>query len=250
MVRLEGIQKRFDGIRAVESLVLELSPERTLALIGPSGCGKTTLLRLIAGLITPDSGRVLIDGTEMTPATARRLRRAIGYVIQEGGLFPHLTARQNVALAAKPAGWAAERLRDRIRELADLVRLLPDALERYPAQLSGGQKQRVGLMRGLLLDPDLLLLDEPLAALDPMVRSQLQEDLKRIFQALRKTVLLVTHDMGEAAFLGDEIALMRDGRVVQRGAFSDLVRHPAEPFVTEFIRAQRPPRLEGEEGGH
>jgi osmoprotectant transport system ATP-binding protein len=169
----------------------------------------------------------------------------MGYVIQDGGLFPHLTAAGNVTLLARHLGWGPAKLGERLRELAELTRLSPAQLDRYPAQLSGGQRQRVGLMRALMLEPDLLLMDEPLGALDPMVRAQLQADLKGIFRQLKKTVLLVTHDMGEAAYLGDEIALMREGRIVQRGGFEELLARPAEPFVSEFIRAQRPPWLEG-----
>jgi osmoprotectant transport system ATP-binding protein len=168
----------------------------------------------------------------------------MGYVIQEGGLFPHLTARQNVSLVAADLGWDAARIEGRIRDLLGLAGIDPSLLDRYPSQLSGGQRQRVGLMRALMLDPAVLLLDEPLAALDPITRSRLQEDLRRLFARLRKTVLFVTHDMAEAAYLGDEIALMRGGSIVQRGRLADLLRAPADPFVTEFIRAQRP--LEGE----
>jgi osmoprotectant transport system ATP-binding protein len=199
----------------------------------------------VAGLISPDSGRVAVAGEPLSPRNARALRLRMGYVIQDGGLFPHLTAAGNVALLARHLGWNQGRIAGRLRELAELTRLAPSHLERYPAQLSGGQRQRVGLMRALMLEPDLLLMDEPLAALDPMVRAGLQSDLKQIFLRLKKTVLLVTHDMGEAAFLGDEIALMREGRIVQRGTFRDLLERPADPFVSEFIRAQRPPWLEG-----
>src|SRR6185295_16595461 len=163
----------------------------------------------------------------------------IGYVIQEGGLFPHLTAAENVALVARDQGWTEERISARIRELLELTQISSDLLPRFPGQLSGGQRQRVALMRALMLDPELLLLDEPLTALDPMVRSSLQRELKEVFQRLRKSVLFVTHDMAEAAFVAGEMAIMRAGKILQRGAFRDLVRQPADPFVTEFIRAQR-----------
>lgn len=224
----------------MESTDLELPAKRCLVLIGPSGCGKSTLLRLVIGLIAPDAGRIEIGSTLLEPATRRQLRLRMGYVIQDGGLFPHLTARDNVSLVAKDIGWEKARIDGRIRELLELTEIDPGLLERYPAQLSGGQRQRIGLMRALMLDPDLLLMDEPLGALDPMIRARLQRDLRRMFARLHKTVLFVTHDMGEAAYLGEEIALMRAGCIVQRGTLADLLQRPAEPFVTEFIRAQRP----------
>jgi osmoprotectant transport system ATP-binding protein len=164
----------------------------------------------------------------------------MGYVIQEGGLFPHLTAGQNVSLVARDLGWGPPRIAARIAELTDLVRIPRELLGRFPSQLSGGQRQRVGVMRALMLDPAVLLMDEPLGALDPMIRSRLQADLRDVFRRLRKTVLLVTHDMAEAAFLGESIVLMRDGRIVQQGTPQDLLERPSDPFVTEFIRAQRP----------
>ncbi len=239
-IALLNVSKSYDGKAAVSGVTLEL-PERTcLALIGPSGCGKSTLLRLSVGLVTPDTGEVRIGGICMSAETARQLRLRIGYVIQEGGLFPHLTAGQNASLVAEDLGWDRGRVAARLAELAELVRLPPDLLGRYPAQLSGGQRQRVGLMRALMLDPEILLMDEPLGALDPIIRRQLQGELKEIVSRLDKTVLLVTHDMGEAGYLGDEVALMRDGRIVQRGTPHDLLERPAEPFVTEFIRSQRP----------
>jgi osmoprotectant transport system ATP-binding protein len=164
----------------------------------------------------------------------------MGYVIQEGGLFPHLTGYDNVAIVARDLGWAEPRIRARADALLELTRLPADAMRRFPAQLSGGQRQRVALMRALMLDPEVLLMDEPLAALDPMIRADLQRDLKELFGRLHKTVVLVTHEIGEAALLGEEIALMRGGRIVQRGPFRELRDRPAEPFVTEFLRAQRP----------
>jgi len=240
MIKLEDVSKSYRGKTALAPTRLDVPPERCLALIGPSGCGKSTLLRLVVGLIRPDSGRITIDGTPMTPGTCRDLRLRMGYVIQDGGLFPHLSAAQNVTVMAEHLGWERERIKKRLQELTSLTRLPADLLGRYPAQLSGGQRQRVGLMRALMLDPEMLLMDEPLGALDPIIRSQLQEELKEIFGRLKRTVLLVTHDMGEASYLGDEIALMREGRIVQKGSLRDLLCRPADPFVTEFIRAQRP----------
>jgi osmoprotectant transport system ATP-binding protein len=213
-------------------------------LLGPSGCGKTTLLKLLLGLLPPDAGEMRFRGTRVTPTGVDELRHRAGYVIQEGGLFPHLSARDNVALLARHLGRDGAWVERRIAELSDLARLPGESLRRFPAELSGGQRQRVALMRALMLDPDVLLLDEPLGALDPMTRHQLQLDLKAIFGQLARTVVLVTHDMHEAAWFADEIVLMREGRVVQRGALEDLLQRPADGFVTEFIRAQRAdPRL-------
>jgi osmoprotectant transport system ATP-binding protein len=247
MLELVGVAKTFGRTTALHPTDLKLPPGGTTALIGPSGCGKSTLLRLMVGLTRPDSGAVLYDGEPLTPDNAQCLRRRVGYVIQDGGLFPHLTARGNVTLMARYLGRERPAIDKRLGELAELTRFPAAGLDRYPAQLSGGQRQRVALMRGLMLDPDVLLLDEPLGALDPVIRSELQADLKGIFRALGKTVVLVTHDLGEAGYLGDLIVLLRDGRIVQRGTLADLVRAPAEPFVTQFINAQRSP-LEALEG--
>lgn len=212
---------------------------QTVALLGPSGCGKSTLIRLLIGLVKPDSGQVHVFGERLTDSSERQLRHRMGYVIQEGGLFPHLTARDNVALLARHLKWDESRIKERIVLLGDLVRLPADAIDRFPAELSGGQRQRVSLMRALMLDPEVLLLDEPMGALDPLIRADLQADLKTIFADLGKTVVIVTHDLAEAAFLAHEIVLMRDGRVIQRGTFEDLVHSPADPFVTRFVQAQR-----------
>jgi len=214
---------------------------RTTVLIGPSGCGKSTVLRLMLGLIKPDDGQVLFDGVPYNRENTQALRRRMGYVIQDGGLFPHLTARNNVLLPAKYFGWKAERIRARLAELRGLTRFPADALDRYPVELSGGQRQRVAIMRALMLDADALFLDEPLGALDPMVRAELQKDLREIFRGLGKTVVLVTHDLAEAAFFADVIVLMSNGRVVQASyaGLGELARAPAEPFVTQFLDAQR-----------
>jgi osmoprotectant transport system ATP-binding protein len=241
MIALEGAEKRFAGVQVLAPTTLAIAPRSSLALLGPSGCGKSTLLRLIIGLIAPDAGTVRVAGTVVGPATVGALRRRIGYVIQDGGLFPHLSASDNVTLMARHLGWPPERIRPRLAELAALVHLDEAMLLRYPIELSGGQRQRVGLMRALMLDPDVLLLDEPMGALDPMVRSQLQEDLVKIFAELEKTVVLVTHDLGEAAYLASEVALMQKGRILQRGPIQALVEQPAAPFVREFLRAQRAP---------
>ena len=239
MVTLENVSKQY-GLRvALAPVSVKIAQAQTTALIGPSGCGKSTLLRMIVGLVQPDTGRVVIGDEVLGTQNVNRLRHAIGYVIQDGGLFPHLTAGQNVTLLARHLGVAREETEQRLQSLAALVALTQDALKRYPQQLSGGQRQRVGLMRALMLDPPLLLLDEPLGALDPVTRFQLQDELKSIFEQLGKTVVIVTHDMGEAAHFGHEIVMMREGRIVQRGSLEDLTHRPSEPYVTQFMRAQR-----------
>ena len=212
---------------------------KTTAVVGPSGCGKTTLLRLLLGLLHPDTGTVVLDSNELTPDNVGQLRLRVGYVIQEGGLFPHLTARDNVTLMANYLRRPREDIAARVSELAGLMHISTDMLMRFPKGLSGGQRQRIALMRALMLDPPVLLMDEPLGALDPMIRFSLQNELKGIFARLHKTVVLVTHDMHEAAHFADEIILMREGSVVQLGPFDELLSSPAEPFVSEFIRAQR-----------
>ena len=239
MLELTNVSKTFDGISAVRPTDLTIRAGLTTALIGPSGCGKSTLLRLMIYLIRPDTGTVRFEGTEFTPEDALELRHRMGYVIQDGGLFPHLTAAGNVSLLARHLGWEEARISARLTELCELTHFPLDGLGRYPAQLSGGQRQRVSLMRGLMLDPDVLLLDEPLGALDPIVRSELQAELREIFRTLRKTVVMVTHDIAEAGYFGDAIILMREGEILQEGNIHQLVNEPADPFVTRFINAQR-----------
>jgi osmoprotectant transport system ATP-binding protein len=241
MFELSGVSKSYGRQEALHAIDLAVPPGRTTVLIGPSGCGKSTLIRLMIGLLRPDRGSVRFDGTEITAANVQQLRLRMGYVIQDGGLFPHLTAHGNVTLMARHLGSHTERIEKRLAELRELTQFPAEGLVRYPAQLSGGQKQRVSLMRALMLDPDVLLLDEPLGALDPIIRSELQNDLRRIFQTLAKTVVLVTHDLGEAGFFGDRIVLLRAGKIVQQGKLTDLIETPADPFVTRFINAQRSP---------
>jgi osmoprotectant transport system ATP-binding protein len=239
LVKLVDVSKRFADAIALHSTNLSVERSKTTVLIGPSGCGKSTLLRLIIRLIVPDSGAIEFNGETITSDTIGALRRRIGYVIQEGGLFPHLTARSNVLLMARHVGKSADEMQDRLADLCQLTRFPGNLLSRYPVELSGGQRQRVGLMRALMLSPELLLLDEPLGALDPLVRASLQKDLKEIFARLQQTVLFVTHDLAEAVYFSDEIVLMNDGRVVQKGSVTDLREKPADAFVSEFINAQR-----------
>ncbi|MDQ6808923.1 MAG: ATP-binding cassette domain-containing protein [Verrucomicrobiota bacterium] len=239
LVRLVGVSKRYGERVALRPLDLEFARGATTALIGPSGCGKSTLLRIIIGLIEADTGAVIVDDEEVSAENTQALRRRSGYVIQDGGLFPHLTARDNVLLMANHLGRPADEMKTRLDELCALTRFPVDGLRRYPGELSGGQRQRVSLMRALALSPELLLLDEPLGALDPLVRAALQQDLKAIFTKLKQTAILVTHDLAEAAFLADTIVLMNEGAVAQRGTLAELRDQPRSDFVTEFTNAQR-----------
>jgi osmoprotectant transport system ATP-binding protein len=239
MFELRQVSKRYGPTIALDALDLSIAAGRTTALIGPSGAGKSSVLRMLVGLEWPDSGQVRFDGEPLHRATLLEQRRRIGYVIQEGGLFPHLTGAGNAALLARTLGWAPPRIEARLRELADLCRLPFAALSRYPAELSGGQRQRVGLIRALVLDPKVLMLDEPLGALDPIVRHELQTQMRELFDTLDKTVVLVTHDVAEAAWFGDTLVLLRAGRVLQQGSARELLEAPADPFVREFMTAQR-----------
>ena len=236
---VEHASKRYGGVVALEDINLDFAAGSTTALIGSSGSGKSTVLRLLLGLEWPDRGCVKADGRVLERSQLLQLRRRVGYVIQEGGLFPHLTALGNLALLSRHLGWSAKRIHQRAGELAVLTHLPSDALERYPAELSGGQRQRVALMRALMPDPEALLLDEPLGALDPIVRHELQDELKRIFDQLGKTVIVVTHDLAEAAWFAERLVLLRKGKVVQDGCLKDLRERPADPFVTRFVQAQR-----------
>ncbi|MCZ6916297.1 MAG: ATP-binding cassette domain-containing protein [Gemmatimonadetes bacterium] len=247
MLALESVTKRYGGRPVLDEFSMWVGSGEIVALIGPSGCGKSTALRLLLGLALPDSGRVVFDDLTVGPSTVSEVRRRVGYVIQDGGLFPHMTARNNVTLKARNSQWPGSRIAARLEELRALTNFPADGLDRYPMELSGGQRQRVALMRGLMLDPDVLLLDEPLGALDPMIRFSLQAELRTIFRQLQKTVVIVTHDLAEAAYFGDEIVLMRAGRFVQRGSLESMVQQPVEPFVTEFVNAQRGHRLPGAE---
>ena len=239
MIKLESVSKKFGATMALHETDLRMDAGKTTVLIGSSGCGKSTILRLIIGLLEPTTGTVKIDGQRVSASTVLALRRRIGYVIQEGGLFAHLTAAENVLLMAKHLKQPARQTQTRLHELRELTHLPENALTRYPVELSGGQRQRVSLMRALMLQPKVLLLDEPLGALDPMVRAGLQDELREIFHRLQQTIVLVTHDMAEAGFFANLIVLLNEGRVVQSGTLDDLRSRPASTFVRDFLHAQR-----------
>ena len=239
MLALQNIHKAFEGRAVLTDVSLTIPKGATHALIGSSGSGKTTLLRITLGLIPMDLGYVKINDQALSSFTPIQWADRIGYVPQEGGLFPHISAFQNVSLIATLRGWRRPRVKSRVEELRKLVDLDAALLGRFPFELSGGQQQRVAIMRAAMMDPEVLLLDEPMAALDPLIRRSLQQELKSIFQRLGKTVLLVTHDLGEAVFLAEQITLLHEGRVVQSGPYGELLRQPKDPFVTAFINAQR-----------
>ena len=244
MITLEHVSKTFGRndriVRAVDDVSLTVGVGELHVLIGPSGSGKTTTMRMINRLEEPTAGRITVDGRDVLAMNAVELRRKIGYVIQQGGLLPHFTVAENVAMVPRLLGWRRRRRRERAEELLTLVGLPPARFaSRYPHELSGGQQQRVGVARALAADPPIILMDEPFGAVDPITRKQLQRELRRVQAAVNKTIVFVTHDIGEAFLLGDRITLMADGRVVQDGTPADLLRHPADPFVTAFIGEDR-----------
>ncbi|MEV0805615.1 ATP-binding cassette domain-containing protein [Micromonospora sp. NPDC050200] len=241
-ITLDGIRKRYpDGTEAVRELSLEVRAGELVVLIGPSGCGKSTVLRMVNRLIEPTGGRILLGDEDITRVDPVKLRRRIGYVIQNVGLFPHQTVRANVGTVPRLLGWPKERIRRRADELLELVGLDPAQFgRRYPHELSGGQRQRVGVARALAADPVVLLMDEPFSAVDPIVRTRLQEEFLRLQAEVRKTIVLVTHDLDEAVRLGDRIAVLSEGgRLEQYDSPAALLGAPASPFVREFVGADR-----------
>lgn len=239
MIRLENVSKSFQGESVIRSINFVIDEGETTILIGPSGCGKSTLLKLMIGLIIPDNGEIQCFGDTLSKTNIFLIRQRIGYVIQHGGLFPNLTARDNVIIMARQNKWSDSKIQNRLSELKRLTSFEDRLLNHFPAQLSGGQQQRVALMRALMLDPEILLLDEPLGALDPMIRYELQVDLQKIFRELGKTTVMVTHDLSEAAYFSDNVILIRNGKIVQQGTIQNMIDKPADSFVTRFIKAQR-----------
>jgi osmoprotectant transport system ATP-binding protein len=239
MLELEHISKAFNGKPVLTDVSLSIPTGATCALIGSSGSGKTTLLRITLRLIALDQGWVKLDDRPLSDFGPEAWADRIGYVPQDGGLFPHFTGQQNVTLLPRLRRWQPQRISARLSELQHLVGLDATVLQRFPHEMSGGQTQRVAIMRAAMMDPAVMLLDEPMAALDPLIRSALQQELKAIFARLGKTVMIVTHDLAEAAFLAEQITLLHEGRVLQTGSYPDLLLRAADPFVTSFIKAQR-----------
>ncbi len=241
MIKLVNICHRYPGasgesVVALDGVSLEVREGETLCLIGMSGSGKTTLMKTVNRLIEPLSGEVWVNGENVAGLDPVRLRRRIGYVIQSGGLFPHFTVAENVGLLCRLEEWEPERIRARVDELLGLVNLEPAQFRsRFPGELSGGQRQRVGVARALALDPEIVLMDEPFGALDPITRDQLHEEFLRLKAEMKKTTVLVTHDMGEAFKLGDRVALLDAGRLVQVGEEAEFREQPATPFVESFL---------------
>jgi osmoprotectant transport system ATP-binding protein len=241
MIEFRDVSKQFpDGTLAVDGFSLVIPSRKTTVLVGSSGSGKTTLLRMINRMVDATSGQVEIDGTNVSEVAAVPLRRSIGYVMQNSGLLPHRTAADNIASVPRLNGASRQAARERALELLDVVGLDRSLADRYPSQLSGGQQQRVGVARGLASDPNILLMDEPFGAVDPIVRAELQQELIRLQRELDKTVVFVTHDIDEAFLLGDQVVILgRGARIVQQGSPSEIIENPADDFVVSFIGAER-----------
>jgi osmoprotectant transport system ATP-binding protein len=241
LITFEAVTKRYpDGTVAVDALTLEVPAGKTMVLVGPSGCGKTTSLRMVNRLVEPTEGRILLDGVDIRAGNPAQLRRGIGYVIQQTGLFPHRTVEDNIATVPVLVGWSRKKARERARELLTLVGLDPELAKRYPHQLSGGQQQRVGVARALAADPPVLLMDEPFSAVDPVVRAALQDQLLSLQAELRKTIVLVTHDIEEAIKVGDVVALYRPhGTLAQVASPEQLLAAPADDYVAGFVGFDR-----------
>jgi osmoprotectant transport system ATP-binding protein len=242
MIHLDHVTKNYEGSgqHAVDNLDLLIETGMTVAMIGPSGCGKTTTMRMINQLETPTTGRVLVDGRDIARVDQKDLRRSIGYVIQQVGLFPHMSIARNVATVPRLLGWEKARSDRRVDELLDLVGLDPTIMrQRLPHELSGGQRQRVGFARALAADPAIMLMDEPFGAIDPITRVRLQDEFRDILRKVRKTVVIVTHDLDEAIKMGDRIAIMRDGRLLQYDTPQEVLARPVNAFVESFLGPDR-----------
>lgn len=239
MFELENATVQFGRAVALHNVSLAFPEGSRSVLLGTSGSGKSTVLRLLLGLVRPQAGLVRYGGLNAAEVDPLLLRRGVGFVTQDGGLFPHLTIEENISIMPECLRWPAEKTKRRIDELLSFARLDPDILANYPHQVSGGQRQRAALIRALMLNPASVLLDEPLGALDPVTRFDLQNDLKQIFETTNKTVILVTHDLREAAFLGERIHVLHQGRLVQSGTYRQMLEAPASEFVSRFFTAQR-----------
>ncbi|MET3576840.1 betaine/proline/choline family ABC transporter ATP-binding protein [Bhargavaea ullalensis] len=240
MLVFDNVSKVYPGgKRAVDHLNLEIGEGEFICFIGPSGCGKTTTMKMINRLVKPSEGKILLNGKNILDQNVVELRRSIGYVIQQIGLFPHMTIRDNIALVPKLKGVSAEDRNKRAEELLDLVNMPKEFLDRFPHELSGGQQQRIGVLRALASNPPLILMDEPFGALDPITRDSLQAEFKNLQQSLGKTIIFVTHDMDEAIKLADRIVIMRAGQIVQVGSPDEILRNPADDFVRDFIGKER-----------
>lgn len=238
MIRFENVTKRYPGALAdaVNELNLHIKEGEICMLVGPSGCGKTTTMKMINKLIEPSSGKILIDGKDINTIDTIDLRLNTGYIIQDIGLFPHMTVAENIAVVPNELGWKKEAIRERVDELLELVDLKPDKYRnKKPRELSGGQKQRVGVARALAANPKVMLMDEPFGALDTITRAKLQDEFLKIQEKIKKTIVFVTHDIDEAIKMGDKIAVLKDGRVVQMGTSMEILLHPADPFVSELL---------------
>lgn len=245
MIRFNGVSKKYGSFRAVHNVNLHIREGELVTLIGPSGSGKTTTMKMINRLIDPSEGTILINGKPVLEHNVVELRRNIGYVIQNIGLLPHMTLAENIAIVPKMQKWDKARYEARVDELLTLVGLNPDQYRnRYPAELSGGQQQRIGVIRALAADPAIVLMDEPFSALDPISREQLQDEVLRLQQTLRKTIVFVTHDIDEAIKMGDRICIMNQGQIVQMDTPENILRHPADEFVSTFIGSKRMSQLE------
>ena len=241
MINYEQIAKSYQaGVNAVSEFTLSIAEGELLAIIGPSGCGKTSVLKMLNRLVEPTSGHILLNGEDIRTLDPIALRRNMGYVIQQVGLFPHMNILENITVVPDILGWPLEKQRTRAYELLELIDMNPSEFaRRYPYQLSGGQQQRIGVLRALAADPAVILMDEPFGAVDPLTRTKLQQELKTLQTRLHKTILLVTHDIDEAFRLADRVLLMQGGRIVQLGRPAELLDHPATSFVREYVGGHR-----------
>lgn len=239
MIHLSHVSKQYPNTTAVDDISFEVKEGETVALLGTSGCGKTTTLRMINRLAEPTSGTIKVNGEDIAQQPAEALRRGIGYVLQHHGLFPHYTVEENIAIVPNLLKWDKQKTKTRTAELLDKLRLPADILQHYPAQLSGGQQQRIGLARALAAYQPVLLMDEPLGALDPVTRTEIRREFLQLDELKRKTIVIVTHDVQEAFELADKICVMNKGRIVQFGTATDLLFKPADDFVTSFLKEQQ-----------